>query len=333
MGLGKIDLHCHLDGSMDLECSYELAKERNLIDDSVSFEKFITLMTVPSENPSLEEYLKCFDLPIAILQDEDAIYKTTLTLIRNLEAQGLIYVELRFAPQHHTKKGMSQEEVVLATLKARQDALNLYPRIKVNFILCMMTIGPEEINHNENLETVLLTKKYLGKGVVALDIAGAEGISPLIGYKPLFDKAIELIVPYTIHAGESGPASNVETAILLGAKRIGHGGHCSLDPLVKQLVIDNEIPLEICPTSNLHCRNQPSYENHAIVELYRAGAKVTINTDNMTLSHVTLDDEIKHAIKDMHFQIDDILMITKNAIDAAFISDQEKQELIQLLTK
>ena len=108
MKLGKVELHLHLDGSLDLDTAYALAKSRNVIKDTMTFEEFKSNMTVPSNNPSLEECLKCFDFPIAIMQDREALELTTYTLIRNLHELGLIYAEIRFAPQLHMQKGMTQ---------------------------------------------------------------------------------------------------------------------------------------------------------------------------------------------------------------------------------
>lgn len=331
MGYAKVDLHLHLDGSLDLETSYRLAKERHLVKEDCSLEEFSNQMIVPSDNPSLEEYLKCFDFPIAIMQDKAALEESVYALIRNLHQSGLIYAEIRFAPQFHTAKGLSQEEVVEAVISGRNKAMHDFAPIKINLILCMMTIGPEAMNHDENVETLHIAKKFYGQGVVAVDLAGNEGVSPILDYKPLFEMAKEMGLRYTIHAGESGPASNVNDAMDMGALRIGHGGHCTWDPIVKQRVIDERIPLEICPTSNVHCCSQPSYEKHALVELFKEGACVTINTDNMTLSRINLEYEMKMALEKMGFSASDVLEMTKNSIRSAFISEEEKLELLAKL--
>lgn len=331
MGLGKIDLHLHLDGSLDLNCAYQLAKERKVIKEDMSFEEFSSKMSVPEDNPSLEECLKCFDFPLAILQDSEALEKSTYALIKNLHQLEVMYAEIRFAPQLHKQKGMSQAEAVEAVIAGRNRALKEFKGIHVNLILCMMTIGPAALNENENRETVEVAKQYLNQGVVALDLAGNEGACPILDFKPLFDRAQELGVPYTIHAGEAGPASNVKDAIAMGAWRIGHGGHCTQDPEVKKQVIDKQIPLEICITSNIQCCCQPSYAEHAIVELFKEGACVTINTDNMTLSKVTLASEIEQGLIEMGFTEEDILTMIKNSIRAAFISEEEKAALLARL--
>jgi adenosine deaminase len=327
MNLGKVELHLHLDGSLDLETAYRLAMERNVIDQTWTMEQFKQKMTVPSDNPSLEECLKCFDFPIAIMQDKEALSECTYTLIRNLEKLGLIYAEIRFAPQVHMQKGLTQDEVIEAVLDGKNRAAKDFPNVKTGIICCCMTYGNAKINEAANMETIRATKRFLGKGVVAADLAGAEGLCPMLDFKPVFDLAKELGVPYTIHAGEAGPASFVKDAMDMGAYRIGHGGHSTQDPEVMKEAIEKQIPFELCPTSNIQCHCQPSYEEHAIIELYKAGAKVTVNSDNMTLSGVTTHTEIEKLMTRMGFTEADIRKLTENAIDAAFLSEEEKAEL------
>ena len=331
MNLGKVELHLHLDGSLDLPTAYELAKSRNVIDDTMTFEEFTNRMSVPSDNPSLEECLKCFAFPTAIMQDKEALELTTYTLIRNLKELGLVYAEIRFAPQLHVNKGLTQYEVLEAVVAGRNRALKDFDLL-TNIICCAMTIGPAKINEEANLETVRVAKEFLGKGVCAVDLAGNEGACPILDFKPVFDLAKELGVPYTIHAGEAGPASNVWDAVeVMGAQRIGHGGHSTEDPKVKQMMIDKQIPYEFCVTSNIQCHVQPSYEEHAMIELLRDGALVTMNSDNMTLSKVTIHSEMEKAITRMGLTEEDCHQLNRNAIKAAFLSDEEKEALLAKL--
>lgn len=321
----RIDLHCHLDGSLNLECAYQCAIRNHIVEGD--FESFKQKMVVPSDNASLEQYLSCFDLPLQILQDPQSLYENTLAIIASLDKQGLWYAELRFAPQFHTQH-MSQKQAIQCVLNAVKDAKSLYS-IKINIILCMMTLGPATMNYAANLETVKLCIEYKNQGVVAMDLAGAEEISPMIDYLPLFEFAKQNGVIYTIHAGESGSAANVMNAIQLGAKRIGHGGHCTFDEKVMDEVIKRQIPLEMCPTSNLDCRNQESYAKHAMHELIEKGACVTINTDNATLSNITLQHEFDACLCTEN----QLKLVTMNAIQAAFISEKEKEELVERVMK
>lgn len=327
----KIDLHVHLDGSLNLKLAYALAQERELIAPDCSFDEFREKIVVPSTNRSLEEFLAHFDLPIAILQDEEALVLCSRELVKTLAMQGVVYTEIRFAPQLHTTKGLTQHQVVKAVIKGIRIAMCEHPQIRVGLILCMMTIGEPSVNHEANLETVRTARDFKGKGVVAVDLAGAEGITPMEGYRDCFELAREYGIPYTIHAGESGPASSVKTALELGACRIGHGGHCTEDSQVMQEIIDRKIPLELCLTSNVQCRNQPSYSDHAMKLLYDKGAVTTINTDNMTMSETNLDLEYDKAVRYLGFSREDLIHMNLNSARAAFLDKDKKQELIQRL--
>ena len=194
-------------------------------------------------------------------------------------------------------------------------------------LLCCMCIGPETVNMAENLETVRLTRAYLGSGVVGMDLAGAEGIVPLRNFHPIFDLARELALPFTCHAGDSQGPETVRAALDFGAKRIGHGHHIFDDPVLWPRAIEAGVTLEICPTSNIQCKTQPSYALHPAKKLLDAGLHVCISTDNMTLAAVTLEDEYRHCIADMGFTPDDLQTMAHFALDAAFLPEQEKRAL------
>lgn len=326
----KVDLHLHLDGSCDPHLSYELAKEYQMEEANCSEEEFAKKMIVDKNVKHLHDYLKCFDLPVKLLQDYKALKKCTRNLVNRIASQGVEYAEIRFAPQLHTKNFLTMEDSVRAVLDGVREGMADNASIEVNIILCMMIMDSIEKNHKENHETVLLAKKYLNNGVAAIDLAGPEGLTDLEEYRPYFELAKSLSVPFTIHAGESGPAENVAKAIELGAKRIGHGGHCLENEEIMQSVIANNVTLEMCPTSNIQCKNQPSYEKHALKDLYRAGVKTTINTDNMTLSSVTLEDEYEHVINEMALKETDIIQMNLNAIQASYASNEKKNRLIQI---
>ena len=175
----KIDLHVHLDGSLPLKLAYALAQDRQLITPDCTLEQFRERIVVGRDNGSLNEFLARFELPIAILQDEEALVLCTRELIKTLALQGLAYVELRFAPQFHTQKGLTQHQAVKAVIKGMRIAMCEHPQIKAGLILCMMTLGEPSLNHEANLETIRTARDFKGKGVVAVDLAGAEGITPM----------------------------------------------------------------------------------------------------------------------------------------------------------
>ena len=133
----------------------------------------------------------------------------------------------------------------------------------------------------ENLATVRLGAEYLGAGVAGIDLAGAEGLVPLRSFHPVFDLARERNVPFTCHAGDSQGPDTVRDALAFGARRIGHGHRIFDDPSLWPEAIRRGVTLEICPTSNIQCKTQPSYREHPAKKLLDAGLRVTINTDNM----------------------------------------------------
>ena len=150
---------------------------------------------------------------------------------------------------------------------------------------------------------------------------------PLRNFHPIFDLARELGLPFTCHAGDSQGPDTVRDALDFGAKRIGHGHHIFDDPTLWQRAIQNGVTLEICPTSNIQCKTQPSYALHPAKKLLDAGLRVCISTDNMTLAAVTLEDEYRHCVADMGFAPDDLRTMARFALDAAFLPEQEKRLL------
>ena len=327
----KLDLHLHLDGSFRTDTVWELAQQQNVQIPSRTLEEYKQFLYRCSNADSVNEYLKMFDAPIAVMQDKTSLSRVTYELIEDLAKQGLAYAEIRFAPQLHTKNGMSQAEAVEAVLDGRERALADYPQIKIGILTCMMSVGTPDVNWKENEETIEVCKNYLGKGVVGIDFAGAEGIVPLKEYKPLFDKINEYGIPATCHAGDSQDWRTVEDAISFGVTRVGHGHHIYENPALCREAIDKGITLEICPTSNIQCKTRESYQLHPAENLLASGMNITINTDNMTLARVTLEDEYDHCLNEMGFEYNDLILMNMNSVAASFMKEEEKEELFRKL--
>lgn len=326
----KVDLHFHLDGSMLPELAWELAQERQLELPADNLEDFREFIVLTSDCTSVYQYLERFEMPLKILQDADALIRTTSEIIQHVAKQGLAYAEIRFAPQLHCQKGMTQRDAIDAVLLGVKEASEKAPSIKVGIILCCM-ITADNVNRKENFETVALCEEYLGKGVVALDLAGPEGFVPMSEYAELFTEYHAKGLPLTIHAGDCDGAHSVNTALDFGPTRIGHGHHCFDDPAVTQRVIDNDIALEICLTSNIQCKTQPSFKEHPAKKLLDMGARVTLNTDNMILSNTTLDKEYEIAMKETGFTYNDLIQCNINSIKASFMPEADKAAYIEKL--
>ena len=321
---GLIDLHLHLDGSLSVKSVKELAALQN-IEIPENEEELLKQLRVNDDCKDLTEYLEKFAFPGKLLQTKEAIALSVYNLQEELKEQGLIHAEIRFAPQLHTHKGLSQREVIEAAIEGlnRSD-------FSAGLILCCMR-GND--NHEENIETVKAAKEFLGKGVVCVDIAGAEALFPTENFKDLFDLAKELEIPYTIHAGEADGPKSVWKALEFGTKRLGHGVRSLEDPALVEKIVSEGITLELCPTSNIHTCMFPSIEEYPLRKLMDAGVKVTINTDNMTVSNISLAKEFGKLIPAFDLTDEEIKGFARNAVNACFASEETKKVLLEKIEK
>lgn len=315
---GMIDLHLHLDGSLSVATVRELAEMQGIevVQDDNELRKHLQ---VSDDCSDLNEYLEKFDFPCSLLQTSEAIAKSVYNLQEELKSQGLSYAEIRFAPQLHLLKGLTQTEVVEAAI----EGLNASD-FKANLILCCMR---GDNNQQQNLETVRVAARYLGKGVCAIDLAGAEALYKTAEFEELFHLASELGVPFTIHAGEADGPDSVRDALRFGAKRIGHGVRSVADRELLCILKEEGITLELCPTSNLNTNIFPDLAHYPLPALLDADVKITINTDNITVSNVTLQGEWEKVVKEFSLKPDQIRTLRENAVEASFASEEIKQWL------
>ena len=329
----KIDLHLHLDGAFRFSTIWELAEKQNVKMPKDTLEEYISYIRYSANCGSVNQYLRMFDDPQKVMQDYESLSRITFELIEDLYHQGLGYAEIRFAPQFHTQKGMSQFVATEAVLEGRKKALEKYPTMHANILACMMSLGPTSVNEKENYETIEVCKKYRNDGLVGIDLAGAEGIVPLSDFAPFFAKAKEASLNMTCHAGDSQGPDTVRDAINFGVTRIGHGHHIYEDQTLCEVAKEKQIALEICPTSNIQCLTEPTYELHPAKKLFDMGIPVTINTDNMTLAGTTLDEEYDHCINQMGFSRKDIIQMNINSIKASFADETTKEEILSKLNE
>ena len=327
--LPMIELHLHLDGAIPLETMWDLAKEKGITLPAETLDDFRAWLVKTSDCADVNTYLARFELPLQLMQETEDIVRVTKDVLTTLSRQGHLYDEIRFAPQLHKRKGLTQRQAVEAVLEGRRQALAENPGYGAGILLCAMCVGPETVNMEENLETVRLAKEFLNRGVVGADLAGAEGIVPLSNFRPVFDLINELGVPATCHAGDSQGPDTVRDALSFGVTRIGHGHHIFNAPALVQEAIRRGVTLEICPTSNIQCHTQPSYAEHPAKKLLDAGLRLTINTDNMTLAAVNLADEYRHCLQDMGFTEEDLKKTILYATEAVFLPETEKAALIE----
>lgn len=313
----KIELHVHLDGSVRPKTVSELF--------NYDIKDVKNKMMVTSDTKDLTEYLTKFDLPIKAMQTKDNLKRIARELALDLKDDDVIYAEVRFAPILHTKEGLSLDEVVSSVL----EGIKSVNEIKVNLILCMM----RGFSYEDNLKTIMVTKKFLNKGVVGLDLAGDEKKYQTINYKDLFMIAKDNNIPFTIHAGEADTSKSVLDAINFGAKRIGHGIAIVNDDKVLNKVKEKNISLEVCPTSNVDTKAVLSYEKHPIKDLFLKGVKVTVNTDDRTVSNITLSKEYEKLKEYFNFSDEEFLQMNLNAISSSFMNEDEKTRYTKMIMK
>lgn len=320
--LPKIELHCHLDGSVRPSTLLEIAKSQGLTDakDIESFKKYIC---VPQSCESLVAYLECFSIPIAVMQTTSQLRRVAFELIEDVSLENVKYIEVRFAPHFHLSKGLTIEGVIESVLSGLKEASDTY-HVEFGLILCCMRHLPLE----KSIELVHKGKAYLNHGVVGIDLAGDEHNYPPELHKEAFDLAKSLGYRITIHAGETGIASNVTKSIqLLHAERIGHGLYIKDDVDAYTLVKTTCTCLEMCPTSNLNTKAVKTIADHPLPKFIEDGIVATFNTDNRTVSDTTLSHEI--ALLQPHMSSFETLYRRAylNAVDACFASEETKAKL------
>lgn len=312
-----IDLHLHLDGSLPYSTLRKLSELSGvkLPENNVELKK---LVAVPENCTDLTEYLKCFELPVSLLQTCDAVYCAVLDLCLYLKQSGMIYSEIRFAPQKHTSMGCSQKDIVEAAIKGINKS-----GFNANLILCCIR---EKDNELLNLETVKVASEFLYNGVVALDLAGDEHNNKTENYKYIFDVAQNASVPYTIHAGEADGKKSINYALDFGASRIGHGINAIYDNKTINRLVDLKVPLEICVTSNVQTKATVNYKMHPIKKLMDKGVVVTVNSDNMIVSDTDIYKEFRIVRNLFGIDTRDLLL---NSINSAFCDDDTKKFLLK----
>lgn len=310
------ELHLHLDGSLRPETVWELAREQQIRLPAADLEELRYQMKVPEDCQSLHECLKRFDLPLLVLQEADALERVTFELTEDLAKEGVTYAEIRFAPQQSMEHGLTQDQAVEAAIRGAKRGMEMYPSIRVGLILCCMRGEDKEAL---NLETVESVRKYLGDVVCAVDLAGAESLYPTEIFAPVFARVREYGLPMTIHAGEAAGPDSIRTALSYGTKRIGHGISAIQDPgLVEELVKEN-VTLEVCVTSNFQIRSVPSIKEHPIRRLFDAGVRVTVNSDNMTVSGTNVRKELELVKEVFGFTDEEVKRLQEYAWEARFL--------------
>lgn len=320
-GLPKVELHLHLDCSLSYGVVSRLAPE-------VTREEYDRDYVAPSPCANLAEFLTRAPKGFALMQSADALEAVTVDLFEQLQADNVIYAELRFAPLLHLQGGLTPEQVV-AAVDRTADRMIAKTGIEARLILCTL----RHFTAEESMETVKLVHAFRGTTVVALDIAGDEAGFPLDPHIGAYQYAREHDLFCTAHAGEgSGPESVWETLRLLSPARIGHGTRSAEDPELVAHLRRQQTHLELCPTSNVQILPSiQDWSQHPVDNLYRDGVSLNINTDARMLVPTTLTKEYEGMNSVFGWGAEEFLRTNLMGVDAAFCNEATKRILRKAL--
>ena len=316
--LPKVELHCHLDGSLS----------RGFIEKRLGRKVLQSELSVSEDCRSLNEYLEKFDLPGKCIMDETGLKEAGYDVLKSMKQENVCYAEIRFAPLLSETPDMNCNKVIEALLAGLEKGKRDFG-VEYGVITCAMRHHSEE----ENARMLRTAREYLGHGVCAADLAGAESLYPMSEFMELFKKTKALGMPFTLHAGECGNAQNIEDSVLAGAGRIGHGIAMRGKPDIQKLVRKAGVGIEMCPISNLQTKAVPGTEAYPLREFLDAGLMVTINTDNRTVSRTSLTKELDFIQRTYGITDEEILHMMKNAAKTAFVDEEMKKRLLEKLDR
>jgi adenosine deaminase len=331
LGWPKAELHCHLDGSMRLETMLDLATRQGRRDllPADSVEGLREALRGVEEAGTLEAYLSWFRYTLPLLQTPDAIARTAYELAEDNAAENVRYLEVRYSPILHVEEDLSLEAVNEAVLDGLQRA-EADLDIRTSLIIC----GLRDRFESASMRLAEMAVEHRHRGIVAFDLAGGEAGNPPKGHLHAFYHARNNLLNLTIHAGEAwGPDSIRQALFYCGAHRIGHGISLRKDPELMQYFADHRIPLEICPSSNVHTQAVPSLEAHPIETYVHANIPVTVNTDNRLFSRTSVTEELWRVYQHSNLTPQELREVALNGFRYAFLPYEQKQSLLRTVIR
>jgi len=325
----KIDLHRHLEGSLRLQTLAEIALEHGIDLPSYRTEDLRRYVQARDDQPDYHRFLAKFRLLRRFYRSREALERIATEVVADAAADNIRYLELRFNPIALSRaQRFPLLDVVKWVTGAIARAQQTYP-VTVRLLL---QIGRDEIPSAAE-EILELALAYRARGIVGLDLAGDEVNYPAHRLAHIFRRARQEGLGVTIHAGEVGGAANVRDAVLLfQAQRIGHGVHALENSEVVRLLMERNIALEVCPTSNLQTGAVRSLSHHPLPDMLALGLRATLNTDDPSISDTTLTDEYLVAVTAMGLNLEQIRTMVFNALDAAFLPEVERASLREQFT-
>ncbi|WP_235427156.1 adenosine deaminase [Cohnella kolymensis] len=318
-----MDLHVHLDGCVKPRTLLSLAELQGIPLPTYEANGLLTYLQVDGGCNNLSDYLVKFDFVLPFLQTKEALVQVAWEVVAEASVHRIRYIEVRFAPQLHRHNGLTTEEAINAVIQGLNKGEEQFG-VKARVIaICMR-------NHSfgANLEVVESAASFYGKGLVAVDLAGDEASYPAELFRQVFRLARQRGIPITIHAGEAAGPDNIEEAVVnLGARRIGHGVRLKENVRVMEMIREQRIPLELCPTSNIQTRSVTGWDCYPIREYFEQGILFTVNTDNPGVSGTNITQEYKVLADKFGFSLAEITALILNGVEASFLDGEEKAAL------
>lgn len=315
-GYPRVDLHRHLDGNVRLSTMLNIAQRHPAIQlPAQEIETLRPHAQIIGKVPSLVDFIAKFDVIQEVLVDYEAVRQITLDNMQDAENERLSHCELRFSPNfmalRHHLDGRKVVETICQTIDEQKHQFSCEFKL---IVIMSRHLGQKSCM--EELDYAIACKNA---GVVAIDLAGDEANYPGELFIEHFERARAAGFRITCHAGEAaGPASVKQAVEVLGAERIGHGIRAIEDPEVIALLVDRNIPLEVCPTSNVHTSTVTDYRYHPLKKLMELGVRVTLNTDDPGISNINLDHEWEVAKADLLLNEEQLVTLAKTGWESRF---------------
>ena len=312
----KAELHLHLDGSLRVETALELARTR-AVEAPTTREGMRGVLVAPMPCRDQAELLRAFDLPIELMQDAEALERITTELVLTKAAENVRYVEIRWGPLLHVRRGLALEDGIDAVVQGAGAGARATGTVVRLIVTALRSHDPAD-----NVRLAETAARFRDRGLTGWDLAGPEAAypDPLL-HRRAFEAARAGGLRITVHAGEWGGAAQVRRALEVGPERIAHGAAAIDDPSLVGELRSRAICLDLCPTSNVQAGIVASLADHPLARLHRAGVPVTLSTDDTTVSDLSLTDEYGRALGEIGLTLPELWAIDRRALDVAFADE------------
>jgi adenosine deaminase len=312
----KAELHLHLDGSVRIDTALELARTRG-VEAPATRDGMAAALIAPMPCRDQAELLRAFDLPIALMQDAEALERITAELVEAKATDGVRYVEIRWGPLLHVAGGLPLADGIAAVCAGAREAAG-----RTGTVVRLICTGLRSHDPAANVGLAETAAGFRDDGLTGWDLAGPEAAYPdLLLHERAFAAARAGGLRITLHAGEWGGAAQVRRALALDPERIAHGPGAIDDAALCAELIARNVTLDLCPTSNWQAGIVPSIAEHPLARLHRAGVPVSLSTDDLTVSDLTLSEEYVRAVEIIGLTLPELWAIDRHALDVTFADE------------